>query len=151
MTFFFKVSLGPFEVVEVEWRSMLNFEAATSKFCNCSSKFCSSPRKAKVDLCMTNGSNVLIYLTLISFFLYYILARVSLWGTIKKTNKSELWNRLSYRGLPYFFEVGSQTFKWLQNFEVAASKFNIDHPLTSIVSKMAQKSSAVRVVMAAMK
>ena len=33
---FFKFSLGPFEVVEVEWWSMLNFEAATSKFCNCS-------------------------------------------------------------------------------------------------------------------
>ena len=25
------------------------------------------------------------------------------WGTIKKTNKSEHWNHLSYRGLPYFF------------------------------------------------
>ena len=38
-----------------------------------------------------------------------------------------------------FFEVGSQTFrkKLLQNFEVAASKFNIDHPLTSMVSKTA--------------
>ena len=36
---FFKFSLGPFEVVEVEWRSMLNFEAATSKFCICSWKF----------------------------------------------------------------------------------------------------------------
>jgi hypothetical protein len=29
----------------------------------------------------------------------------------KKTNRSELWNSLSYRGLPYFFEVGSQTFR----------------------------------------
>ena len=36
---FFKFSLGPFEVVEVEWRSMLNFEAEISKFCNCSWKF----------------------------------------------------------------------------------------------------------------
>ena len=39
------------------------------------------------------------------------LQAISLWGTIKKTNKSELWNRLSYRGLPYFFKVGSQTFR----------------------------------------
>ena len=30
---------------------------------------------------------------------------------ISKSNKSELWNCLSYRGLPYFFEVGSQTFR----------------------------------------
>ena len=30
---------------------------------------------------------------------------------ISKSNKSELWNRLSYRGLLYFFEVRSQTFR----------------------------------------
>ena len=30
---------------------------------------------------------------------------------ISKSNKSELWNHLSYRGLSYFFEVGSQTFR----------------------------------------
>jgi hypothetical protein len=48
--FFFKFSLWPFEVVEVEWRSMLNFEAATSKFCNHFWKFGPSPRKGKVDL-----------------------------------------------------------------------------------------------------
>ena len=30
---------------------------------------------------------------------------------ISKSNKPELWNRLSYRGLPYFFRVGSQTFR----------------------------------------
>ena len=41
-----------------------------------------------------------------------------------KTNKSELWNRLSYRGLPYHFEVRSQSlFYDFQKFEVAASKF----------------------------
>jgi hypothetical protein len=28
---------------------------------------------------------------------------------ISKSNKSELWNRLSYRALPYFFEVGSRS------------------------------------------
>jgi hypothetical protein len=41
----------------------LNFEAAISKFCK--------PRKGKVDLCMTNGSKVLIYLTLLYFVLHY--------------------------------------------------------------------------------
>ena len=60
-------------------------------------------------VCMTNGYKVLFYLTLISFFAR--LTRVSLWSTIKKSNQSELWNCLSYRGLPYFFEVGSQTFR----------------------------------------
>ena len=41
---------------------------------------------------------------------------------IAKSNKSELWNRLSYRGLPYLFEVRSQTFRYdFQKIEVAAS------------------------------
>ena len=30
---------------------------------------------------------------------------------IAKSNKSELWNHLSYRGVPYRFEVRSQTFR----------------------------------------
>ena len=30
---------------------------------------------------------------------------------ISKSNKSELWDRLSYRDLPYCFEIGSQTFR----------------------------------------
>ena len=30
---------------------------------------------------------------------------------ISKSNKSKLWNRLSYRSLSYFFEVCSQTFR----------------------------------------
>ena len=107
---FFKFSLRPFEVVEVEWRSMLNFEAVTSKFCNCSSKFGSSPRKGKVDFCMTNGSKVLIYLTLLYFLLHYLQEYSKIWN-IAKSNKSELLNRLSYRGLPYFFEVRSQTLR----------------------------------------
>ena len=42
----------------------LNFEAATSKFGNLSCKFGSSPQ-GKVDLSMTNGSRVLIHLTLL--------------------------------------------------------------------------------------
>jgi hypothetical protein len=97
-----------FEAIEVKGPSRLNFEAATSKFCNHIRKFGCQPGKSKADLCMTIGCKVLIYLTFMSFFLH-LLTRVSLWGTIKKTNKSELWNRLSYRGLPYFFEVVSQS------------------------------------------
>ena len=107
---FFKFSLGPFEVVEVEWRSMLNFEAATSKFGNCSSKFGFSPQKGKVGLCMTNGSKVLIYLTLLNFLLHYLQEYSKIWN-IAKSNKSEIWNRLSNRGLSYLFEVRSQTFR----------------------------------------
>ena len=64
------------------------------------------------------GSKVLIYL---SFLLRHISNAKR---KISKSKKSELWNRLSYRGLPYFFEV-------------AASKFNIDCSLTSMASKMA--------------
>ena len=72
-------------VFEVKELSMLNFEVTISKICNHFWKF--------------------------DIFIFAILTRISLWGTIKKTNKSELWNRLSYRGPPYFFVVGSQTFR----------------------------------------
>ena len=49
-----------------------------------------------------------ISLWYLSFCITY---KSSLWGTIKKSNKSERWNRFSYRGLPSFFEVGSQLFR----------------------------------------
>ena len=65
-------ALAVFEVIEVKGRSRLNFEAATSKFCNHLWKFGYQPRKSKADLCMTKSSKVLIYLTLISFFLQYL-------------------------------------------------------------------------------
>jgi hypothetical protein len=42
-----------------------------------------------LEICMTNGSKVLIYLTL-RYFFFALLTIVSLWETIKKTNKSEL-------------------------------------------------------------
>ena len=112
-----------FEAIEVKERSMLNFEVTTSKICNHFWKFGCQPRKRKADLCMTNGSKVLIYLTLLNFLLHYLQEYSKIWN-IEKSNKSELWNRLSYRGLPYHFEVRSQTlFYDFQNFEVAASKF----------------------------
>ena len=117
MTFFFEVSVRPFEVVEVEWKS-------ASKFWGCDLEFLKIiNQKGKVDLCTTNGSKVLIYLTLLNCLLHYLQEYSKIWN-IEKSNKSELWNRLSYRGLPYHFEVRSQTlFYDFQKFEVAASKF----------------------------
>ena len=43
---------------------------------------------------------------------------------VEKTNKSELWNRLTYRVLIYIFEVGMKTFflKW----EISRSKSQFD-------------------------
>ena len=110
MTFCLNSHLGLFRLLRANDNQMLNFEAATSKFYNCSWKFGSSPRKGKVDLCMTNSSKVLIYLTLLYFLLHYLQEYSKIWN-IAKSNKSELWNCLSYRDLPYLFEVRSQTFR----------------------------------------
>ena len=63
------------------------FEAVTSKFCNHSWHFFSSPQNGKVDLCMTNGSKVLIYLTLLHFLLHYLQEYSKIWN-IEKSNKS---------------------------------------------------------------
>ena len=57
---------------------------------------------------MTNGAKVLIYL---SFLLFFKDLDNNAKRKMSKSNKSELWNRLSYRGLSYFFEVGSQAFR----------------------------------------
>ena len=75
--------------------------------------------------------------------LFFCITRVSLWGTIKKTNKSEHWNRSALE--PFVIQKSALLFrgwqpnfqKWLQNFKVAASKFNINCSLTSMASKMA--------------
>ena len=53
---------------------------------------------------------VLTYLTLL-YFIFYCTHVSNAKGIIAKLNKSELSNRLSYRGLPYLFEVRSQTFR----------------------------------------
>jgi hypothetical protein len=50
------------------------------------------------------------------FFVFFIVPqRLTLVGNAKrnisKSNKSELWNHMSYRGLSYFFEVGFQTLR----------------------------------------
>jgi hypothetical protein len=67
------------------------------------------------------------------YFIFYCTLVSNAKGNIAKSNKSELWNRLSYRGLPYLFEPNFQ--EQLQNFEVTASKFNIDRHSTSTTSK----------------
>ena len=110
MTFFLNTHLGLSRSLRSNDNQPLNFEAATSKFCNHSWKFGFSPRKGKVDLCMTNGSKVLIYLTLLHFIFYCTLVSNAK-GNLAKSNKSELWKHLSYRGLHYHFEVRSQTFR----------------------------------------
>ena len=110
MTFFLNSHLGLSRSLRSNADRCWKFEAATSKFCNCSWKFGSSPQKGKVDVCMTNGSKVLIYLTLLYFLLHYLQEYSKIWN-IAKSNKSELRNHLSYRGLLYLFEVRSQSFR----------------------------------------
>ena len=123
MTFFLNSHLGLSRSLRSNENWGWFFEAATSNFCNHSWNFSSSPRNGKVDLCTTNGSKVLIYLTFL-YFIFYCTLVSNAKGNLAKSNKSELWNRLSYRGLPYHFEVRSQTvFYDFQKFEVAASKF----------------------------
>ena len=104
MTFFFNSQLGLSRSLRSNENRGQIFEAATSKFCIHSWHFFSSPQNGKVDLCMTNGSKVLIYLTLL-YFIFYCTLVSNAKGNVAKSNKSELWNRLSYRGLPYHFEV----------------------------------------------
>ena len=107
MTFFLNSHLGLSRLYE---NRPLNFEAATSKFGNHSWNFGCSPQNGKVDLCMTNGSKVLIYLTFL-YFIFYCTLVSNAKGNLAKSNKSELWNRLSYRGLPCHFEARSQSFR----------------------------------------
>ena len=135
MTFFLNSHLGLSRSLRSNENRGWIFEAATSNFCNHSWNFGSSPRNGKVDLCTTNGSIVLIYLTLLNFLLHYLQEYSKIWN-IEKSNKSELWNRLSYRGLPYLFEVRSQTVRNdCKISEVTASKFNLDFHSTSTTSK----------------
>ena len=94
MTFFFNSQLGLLRSLRSNDLRCWISEAATSKFCNCSRKFGFSSRKDKEDICMTNGSKVLIYLTLLFFLLHYVHEYSKFWS-IAKSNKSELWNHLS--------------------------------------------------------
>ena len=72
---------------------------------------------------MTKGFKVLIYLTLLYFIFYYTLVSNAK-ENIAKSNKSELWNRLSYRGLPYLFKVRSQTFR--NNYKILRLSFDLN-------------------------
>ena len=69
------------------------------------------------------------------FLLHYLQGNGRI-RKIVKTNKSRVWNHLSYRGLFLPFrgeELHVQ--EQLQNFKVAASKINIDPHLNSTTSK----------------
>ena len=90
---FFKFSVGPFEVVEVEFQ---------------------------------------IYCTLVS----------NAKGNVAKSNKSELLNRLSYRGLPYHFEVRRKSVR--NDCKISRSqpqKFDLDFHSTSTTSKGLSENS----------
>ena len=89
MTFFLYSHLGLSRSLRSNDIWPLNFEAATSKFGNHSWTFGSSPQRGKVELCMTNDSKVLIYLTLLYFLLHYLQEYSKIWN-IAKSNKSEL-------------------------------------------------------------
>ena len=63
-------------------------------------------------------------------------------GNLAKSNKSELWNRLSYRGLPYHFEVRSQSFRNdCKSWRLQPQKFNLDFHSTSTTSKGLSENS----------
>ena len=57
-------------------------------------------------------------------------------GNVAKSNKSELLNRLSYRGLPYHFEVRRKSVR--NDCKISRSqpqKFDLDFHSTSTTSK----------------
>ena len=57
-------------------------------------------------------------------------------GNLAKSNKSELWYHLSYRGLPYHFEVRRKSVR--NDCKILRSqpqKFNVDFHSTSTTSK----------------
>ena len=57
-------------------------------------------------------------------------------GNVTKSNKSELWNRLSYRGLPYHFEVRRKSVR--NDCKISRSqpqKFDLNFHSTSTTSK----------------
>ena len=83
----------------------------------------------------------ILTLTLLNFLLHYLQEYSKIWNT-EKSNKSELWNRLSYRGLPYHFEVRSQTFRnECKSWRSQPRKFNLDFHSTSTTSKGLSENS----------
>ena len=108
MTFFLNSHLGLSRSLRSNENRGWILRLRPLKFCNHSWQFGSSPQKGKVYLCMTNGSKVLIHLTFLNFIFYCTLVSNAK-GNLAESNKSELWNHLSYRGLPYIFKMRSQT------------------------------------------
>ena len=141
MIFFFYSHLGLSRPLRWNENRGWIFEAATSNFCIHSWNFGTTPGNGKVDLCTTNGSKVLIYLTFL-YFIFYCTLVSNAKGNLAKSNKSELWNRLSYRGLPYHFEVRSQSFRNdCKSWRSQPQKFNLDFHLTSTTSKGLSENS----------
>ena len=99
------------------------------------------PESLAPHLCMTSVSRVLIYLTFL-YFIFYCTLVSNAKGNLAKSNKSELWNRLSYRGLPYHFEVRSQSFRNdCKRWRSQPQKFNLAFHLTSTTSKGLSENS----------
>ena len=86
MTFFSNSQLGLSRSLRSNDLRWWNFEAATSKFCNHSWNFGSSTQKGKVDLCMTNGSKVMVYLTLLNLLLHYLQEYSKIWNIASQIN-----------------------------------------------------------------
>ena len=141
MTFFLNSHLGLSRLLRSNENWGWFFEAATYNFCNHSWNFSSSARNGKVDLCTTNGSKVLIYLTFL-YFIFYCTLVSNAKGNLAKSNKSELWNRLLYRGLPYHFEVKSQSSRNdCKSWRSQPQKFNLDFHSTSTTLKGLSENS----------
>ena len=62
------------------------------------------------------GSSIIVYLKLCDGKKKYSLTRVRFWGTIKKINKSELWNHFPYRVfiIYIYHKIGSSNTSHLQ-------------------------------------
>ena len=116
--------LRPLRSIDVE------FWGCDLKICNHFWKFGCQSWKSNANLCMTNSSKVLIYLSK-TYSCKWCKKRYQRqinqnFGTVCHTEVC-----LIFRGWHPNFQ------KWLQNFELTVSKFNIDHPLTSMASKTA--------------
>ena len=82
---FFKFSHRPFEVVEVEWQSNCDLEMLHLFL----KVWLLTLKRYLRFVCMTNGSKVLIYFTLLYFISYCTLAS-NVKGNIAKSSKTKL-------------------------------------------------------------
>ena len=84
-----------FEAIEAKGQLRLNFEGATSKFCSHFWKFGCQPQKSLYDKQFQSSDLFVVFIVPQRLNLVSIAKK-----KISKSNKSELWNRLSYKGLP---------------------------------------------------